>query len=137
MKINICIPVFNEEENLPSFIKSLDSYLSKFDNKNFELNVVFYNDGSSDNSLEILKSIDLKKFTPSLICVEIIDEEDKKKKFLIFWRKNLKRNSSIFIKSEYVDATIIDGICSVYGMTGRKVHFCLYILFYRMTIKPK
>ena len=55
MKINICIPVFNEEENLPSFIKSLDSYLSKFDNKNFELNVVFYNDGSSDNSLEILK----------------------------------------------------------------------------------
>lgn len=55
MKINICIPVFNEEENLPSFIKSLDSYLSSFYNKNFELNVVFYNDGSSDNSLEILK----------------------------------------------------------------------------------
>ena len=55
MKINICIPVFNEEENLPTFIESLENYLNEFNKKNFELNVVFYNDGSSDNSLKILK----------------------------------------------------------------------------------
>ena len=70
--ISIVAPVFNEEENLPSFIKSLDNYLSEYDNKNFELNVVFYNDGSSDNSLEILKKTEL------ILC-----EDTRKIKYLL------------------------------------------------------
>ena len=56
MKINICIPVFNEENNLPSLIKDLDEYLSTVSNKDLHLNVVFYDDGSTDDSLTILKN---------------------------------------------------------------------------------
>ena len=56
MKINICIPVFNEEKNLPSLIKDLDEYLSTVSNKDLHLNVVFYDDGSTDDSLTILKN---------------------------------------------------------------------------------
>jgi len=56
MKINICIPVYNEEENLIDFIESINTYLENFKYKSIHLNVVFYNDGSSDNSLNILEN---------------------------------------------------------------------------------
>ena len=56
MKINICIPVFNEENNLPDVIKNLDDFLSTVSYKDLQLNVVFYDDGSTDNSLSILKN---------------------------------------------------------------------------------
>ncbi len=56
MKINICIPVFNEENNLPDVIKNLDDFLSTASYKDLQLNVVFYDDGSTDNSLSILKN---------------------------------------------------------------------------------
>lgn len=60
MKINICIPVFNEENNLPNLIKNLDEYLSTVSYKDLHLNVVFYDDGSTDNSLKILKNSDFE-----------------------------------------------------------------------------
>ena len=56
MKINICIPVYNEEENLIDFIESINTYLENFKYKSIHLNVSFYNDGSSDNSLNILEN---------------------------------------------------------------------------------
>ena len=49
MKINICIPVFNEENNLPDVIKNLDDFLSTVSYKDLQLNVVFYDDGSTDH----------------------------------------------------------------------------------------
>jgi len=58
MKINICIPVFNEEENLPNFLQSLNEYLKSFSNTKFQLSVVFFDDGSIDNSLQILEKTD-------------------------------------------------------------------------------
>ena len=58
MKINICIPVFNEEENLPNFLQTLNEYLKSFSNTKFQLSVVFFDDGSIDNSLQILEKTD-------------------------------------------------------------------------------
>jgi glycosyltransferase involved in cell wall biosynthesis len=54
MKINICIPVYNEEENLPQFILKLNKYIENFQYKEINLEVIFYNDGSNDKSLDIL-----------------------------------------------------------------------------------
>lgn len=46
--IAIITPLFNEEKNIPKFIKNLDQQT----NKNF--NVYFIDDGSTDSTLEIL-----------------------------------------------------------------------------------
>ena len=56
MKINICIPVFNEGKNLPSFLSSLNKFMTEFYSEHINLEVIFYNDGSTDDSTEILKN---------------------------------------------------------------------------------
>ena len=43
-------------KNLIDFIESINTYLENFKYKSIHLNVVFYNDGSSDNSLNILEN---------------------------------------------------------------------------------
>jgi glycosyltransferase involved in cell wall biosynthesis len=51
--ISIIAPVFNEEENINKFYRSLKESISKI---NYEFNIIFINDGSTDNSLnEIIK----------------------------------------------------------------------------------
>lgn len=54
-KINIVIPIYNEEETLP-FLKNRLINVMKKDNK-YSYEIVFIDDGSIDNSVEILKSI--------------------------------------------------------------------------------
>jgi len=50
--LSIIVPVFNEEKAILQTIHELESFYSKFS----ELEIIFVNDGSSDNSLQILKS---------------------------------------------------------------------------------
>ena len=50
---NICIPVFNEEQNLEALLENLRAFLKKNSTKD-TFNIVFYDDGSTDNTLEIL-----------------------------------------------------------------------------------
>lgn len=50
---NICIPVFNEEQNLEALLENLRAFLKENSNKD-TFNIVFYDDGSTDNTLEIL-----------------------------------------------------------------------------------
>tara|TARA_A100001015_G_scaffold254661_1_gene295585 strand:+ start:4269 stop:5183 length:915 start_codon:yes stop_codon:yes gene_type:complete len=53
--INICIPIYNESENLPKLINDLEDYLqSTKHNKNFVFDITFYDDGSIDESKKIL-----------------------------------------------------------------------------------
>ena len=52
--LSIVVPIFNEEENLFLFFDELFNVMkSNYDN--FE--IIFINDGSSDNSQKILKDI--------------------------------------------------------------------------------
>jgi glycosyltransferase involved in cell wall biosynthesis len=55
--ISAVIPVYNEQESLEAFFKVLIPNLSKLD-KNYE--VLFVDDGSTDNSLQILKTFERK-----------------------------------------------------------------------------
>lgn len=64
MKISIIIPLLNESEN----IKELVSYLNmNCKNASFESEVVFVDDGSTDNSVELLKSQKFDSFNAKII----------------------------------------------------------------------
>jgi len=52
-KITIIIPFLNEEENIPFLTESLSNYFSS--SKVYETEILFINDGSTDNSVEVLK----------------------------------------------------------------------------------
>lgn len=53
--ITILIPCYNEEDVLDIFYEKTTSIINKIERYNFE--ILFINDGSSDNSLEIIKKI--------------------------------------------------------------------------------
>ena len=55
--IVICVPLFNEADNILNVLDDIDSYIentafSKF----YDFNVIFYNDGSTDNTSEIIQN---------------------------------------------------------------------------------
>ncbi len=52
-KISIIIPVYNEEESLPFLFERLNNLMNQLENYEFE--ILFVNDGSKDNTLEIIK----------------------------------------------------------------------------------
>ena len=54
MKISIIVPVYNEEEPIKGVITELQEYLKS---KNIVNEIIIVNDGSTDNSLDILKNI--------------------------------------------------------------------------------
>ncbi|MBZ5987868.1 glycosyltransferase family 2 protein [Leuconostoc gasicomitatum] len=60
--ISIIIPVYNSEKTLGTVIKQLIQQTSN------DFEVVFVDDASTDNSVEIIKSIDLKNLNYQYIC---------------------------------------------------------------------
>jgi len=53
--IDIIVPVFNEEKNLVTLYNSINQQIGKL--QKYSWNIIFINDGSSDNSIEVLKNI--------------------------------------------------------------------------------
>tara|TARA_B100000963_G_scaffold119215_1_gene103822 strand:- start:932 stop:1816 length:885 start_codon:yes stop_codon:yes gene_type:complete len=51
--ISICIPVYNEEDNINIIIKEIESFFLKID-KLYDYEIIFSNNCSSDNTLEII-----------------------------------------------------------------------------------
>ncbi len=52
--LTVLAPVYNEEESLPRFVEEMDKFL---DQSTIPAKVLFVNDGSSDGSIELIKSI--------------------------------------------------------------------------------
>lgn len=65
--IYILLPIYNEERRLPILIEKLDKGMQR---RGFQYHIIAYNDGSRDNSLEILNSY--KKSIP----ITVIGEEN-------------------------------------------------------------
>ena len=63
-KLSIIIPMYNEEESLPYLYERLVGLGKKI--PNYELEFLFVNDGSKDNSLEIVKGY--RKTDPRVLC---------------------------------------------------------------------
>ncbi len=59
--ISFVIPVFNEQDSLVELFRQIKQVLkSELSSYNYE--VIFINDGSTDNSLDILKELNRKRF---------------------------------------------------------------------------
>ncbi|MDP3093547.1 MAG: glycosyltransferase family 2 protein [bacterium] len=54
--ISIIVPVYNEEKNLPLFYQSLSKTTSSLEDR-YDFEVIFVNDGSTDNSAEVLEKL--------------------------------------------------------------------------------
>ena len=54
-KISIVIPSYNEEESIPKLYKRLDDVTRKM--AQYEFEILFINDGSSDKTLDIIKNL--------------------------------------------------------------------------------
>ena len=55
-KISIIVPCFNEEKALPLFYEELKKNIKEFPN-NVSFEILFINDGSKDNSLQVIKDL--------------------------------------------------------------------------------
>ena len=60
--ISVVVPFFNEEDTLPIFCKEIDKYVENLD---FPVELVFVNDGSTDNSTGVLKQYEFKSVKTS------------------------------------------------------------------------
>ena len=54
MKLSIIIPCYNEEKRIETTIKEVNEYLSK---KNYSYEIIVVNDGSTDNTKKIVKTL--------------------------------------------------------------------------------
>lgn len=80
-KLNIIVPCYNEEENIEHFYKSVKSSLN---NVNYE--IIFVNDGSTDNTLKEIKQIYKK---------------DKKHIKIIDFSRNFNKDAAIYAGLQY------------------------------------
>ncbi len=89
MKLDIVVPLYNEEDNLADFYNEVKKSLS-----DIEYRLIFVNDGSSDNSLKVLK--DLYKF-------------DKKRVRVVSFSRNFGKESAIYagLKNSNAEYTAI------------------------------
>lgn len=56
-KISIIVPCFNEQESLPIFYQEIINVLSRME---YDYEILFINDGSKDNTLEVMKELGKK-----------------------------------------------------------------------------
>lgn len=59
-KILLIIPAFNESEGIVTVIKKVDAFRAKWANQERQLDYIVINDGSTDNSEEVLLANDIK-----------------------------------------------------------------------------
>ncbi|MFM9422745.1 MAG: hypothetical protein RIR06_1206 [Bacteroidota bacterium] len=66
-KVSVIIPFLNEAENIPVLVQSLNEFVQT--QSSFHLEVVFVNDGSTDDSTQVLKSQTQMLFESKLISL--------------------------------------------------------------------
>jgi dolichol-phosphate mannosyltransferase len=65
VKISVIIPFLNESDNLPILVDSLNAFFGK--NTLFETEIIFVDDGSSDDSIKVLHSLTFIGYTGVLV----------------------------------------------------------------------
>jgi len=62
--LSIIIPLYNEEDNIEQFVQELNSHIEKY---TFEVEVIFVDDGSKDNTVQKLTGKKINSAMPSKI----------------------------------------------------------------------
>lgn len=88
MRLSIVIPIFNEEESLPLIYEEVKGVLEGMD---VEHEILFVDDGSNDNSLNIIRTI--QENDPSVICVS--------------FRKNFGQTAAMSAGFDYATGEVI------------------------------
>lgn len=65
--ISIIIPLYNESEGIPTLVRSLNNFFSN--NTEIPIEIIFVNDGSIDNSFNILQQQTFGNYTTQLISL--------------------------------------------------------------------
>jgi polyisoprenyl-phosphate glycosyltransferase len=65
-KYSVVVPIFNEQDTLPELYRRLQAVLSKL-GQSYE--IIFVNDGSRDNSLEVMRSFAAKDPTVKVVAL--------------------------------------------------------------------
>ena len=60
-KISIIVPCYNEEEAINYFYEEIKKVRKDFSKRKISLEVIFVDDGSSDNTLSIMREISKKE----------------------------------------------------------------------------
>ena len=89
MELSLVIPIYNEEENLPFLMEAIHAALNPL-NRSWE--VVFVDDGSRDNSLDVLRSI---------------AQKDPEHVRVISFRRNFGQTAAISAGIDYAEGSII------------------------------
>lgn len=88
MRLSIVIPIFNEEESLPLIYEEVKGVLEGMD---VEHEILFVDDGSNDNSLNIIRAI--QENDPAVICVS--------------FRKNFGQTAAMSAGFDYATGEVI------------------------------
>ena len=67
MNYTVIVPFYNEEKNISSFNKKLINNLNKIDDKNKKLEIIYIDDGSTDETFSELKKLTTNTFETLII----------------------------------------------------------------------
>lgn len=90
MKLVIQIPCYNEEQALPVTLKALPEKINGID----EIEVLIINDGSTDNTIEVAKSLGVKSF------VDMPHNSGLAKAFVAGLQKSLEIGADIIVNTD-------------------------------------
>lgn len=88
-KISVIISCYNEEKAIPLFYEEIEKYIKDFENTEFEY--IFINDGSTDNTLSIIKNL---------------KQKDNKVKYVSFSR-NFGKEAAIYAGLEHASGDYV------------------------------
>ena len=66
-KISVVVPCYNEEKSIPLFFEEFNKSTKEL-SKKVDFEIIFVNDGSKDNTLQIIKELNSKDERVKYIC---------------------------------------------------------------------
>ena len=100
MLLSVVIPAYNEEKRI---IKTLQSLKDYFKNKDYKYEILFINDGSKDNTVQIVKNFDLNG-------LRVIDNKKNNGKGYVVKQGMLKAKGKFRLFMDADNATTVDHI---------------------------
>lgn len=95
-KISIIVPVYNSAQSLENLNREIDTY---FENSQYDIEKIFVNDSSSDNSWDLLQILRDKSFTQASSC-------DSRMK-IISLKSNTGQQNALFCGMHYASGDFI------------------------------